>query len=108
MLRLKRRLDFLRVVRRGKRHVHAAAVLHLVPNQLSVNRVGFSVPGKIGNAVERNRIRRRFSEICRLSSHQLAPGHDFLLVARTGSKSMDYHQMEESLMALFGMAGVVR
>ena len=46
-------------------------------------RVGFTVTKKIGNAVQRNRIKRRFRAAAREVLPELAePGHDYVLIAR--------------------------
>ena len=46
-------------------------------------RFGFTASRKVGNAVERNRARRRLKELVRLAGNGLAaPGHDYVLVAR--------------------------
>jgi len=49
-------------------------------------RVGFTVTKKQGNAVERNRMRRRLREAVRLSAVATGvtfrPGHDYVVVAR--------------------------
>ena len=46
-------------------------------------RVGFTVTKKHGNAVERNRMRRRRKEAVRLSAgFAMKPGHDYVIVAR--------------------------
>ena len=46
-------------------------------------RLGFTVSKKVGNAVERNRVRRRLREIVRLSGTQnMKLGHDYVLVGR--------------------------
>ena len=48
-------------------------------------RVGFTITRKIGNAVVRNRIRRRFREVLRgLEPGVLRAGHDYVMVARPG------------------------
>ena len=83
--RLKTRADFLRAAR-GIRRVEGAVTLETcadpdpVPNRL---RVGFTASKKIGNAVTRNRAKRRL----RAAASQLLPllgraGHDYVLVAR--------------------------
>ncbi len=85
MERLKTRADFLRAAR-GIRRVEGAVTLETcadpdpVPNRL---RVGFTASKKIGNAVTRNRAKRRL----RAAASQLLPllgraGHDYVLVAR--------------------------
>lgn len=46
-------------------------------------RCGFTVTKKHGNAVERNRMRRRLKEAVRLSAgFAMQPGHDYVIVAR--------------------------
>ena len=85
MERLKKRADFLRAAR-GIRRVEGAITLEtcpapeLAPAHL---RVGFTASKKIGNAVVRNRAKRRL----RAAASQLLPllgrpGHDYVLVAR--------------------------
>lgn len=46
-------------------------------------RIGYTVTRKQGNAVERNRMRRRLREAIRLTEGvSFLPGHDYVLVAR--------------------------
>lgn len=48
-----------------------------------VPRVGFTVTKKVGNAVMRNRIRRRLREAVRNhAAGDMQPGHDYVIVAR--------------------------
>ena len=85
MERLKKRADFLRAAR-GIRRVEGAITLETCPApELSPRhlRVGFTASKKIGNAVTRNRAKRRL----RAAASQLLPllgraGHDYVLVAR--------------------------
>ncbi|OJT94911.1 MAG: ribonuclease P protein component [Alphaproteobacteria bacterium 65-7] len=84
MERLKTRADFLRAAR-GIRRVEGAVTLETcpVPDSRDAIRVGFTASKKIGNAVTRNRAKRRL----RAAASQLLPllgraGHDYVLVAR--------------------------
>ena len=80
--RLKKRAQFLRAAR-GKRVVKPAFVLQIHPRDDDRIGIGFTASRRIGNAVARNRARRRLREVARLHlpRHGLA-GHDHVLVAR--------------------------
>ena len=61
--RLKRRADFLRVASLGKKAAVGGVVLQALPRQdAEPTRLGFTVTRKVGNAVTRNRARRRLKE----------------------------------------------
>ena len=84
-LRLKARPLFLRAS--GGRKVHSALfTLQAVARpegEALVPRVGFTVTKKVGNAVERNRIKRRLREAVRIAPQLgLKPTHDYVIVAR--------------------------
>ena len=66
-----------------------------------MNRLGVTVSAKIGGAVQRNRIRRRFKEIYRLNEDTLSPGYDIIIVARGRSRSAEYKEIEASILSAF-------
>ena len=54
-------------------------------------RVGFTVTKKIGNAVVRNRMKRRFRALARdILPEQGIPGADHVLIGRAGGIERDY------------------
>jgi ribonuclease P protein component len=64
-------------------------------------RIGFTVSRHVGNAVERNRVRRRLREIVRLSTAagtgQLRPGHDYVLIGRRAALVAPFGEMMQEL-----------
>ena len=63
-----------------------------------VVRVGFTVSKKVGNAVVRNRVRRRLREIARqVMPDQARADLDYVLVGRQGALERDFGQMRQEL-----------
>ena len=94
MIRLKRRSDFLAAAK-GRRAVRRGFVLQArsrTDDPAGPPRFGFTVTKKVGNAVERNRIRRRLKELVRLSPPAFS-GHDFVLVGRRAALSVPFDKL---------------
>jgi ribonuclease P protein component len=82
--RLKSRPQFL-AVRTGEKRRGNFFLVEALDRALpeAEPRVGFTVTKKHGNAVERNRMRRRLKEAVRLhAGFAMQPGHDYVVVAR--------------------------
>ena len=59
-------------------------------------RVGFTVSKKVGNAVERNRVRRRLREVVRLSdTGRLLAGNDYVLIGRRAALDLSFVRLAE-------------
>ena len=104
--RLRRPRDFALVRREGRSWPGRLLVLAARPNGLDLNRFGFSVSKRVGNAVTRNRVKRRLREAARLSN--VIPGWDILLIARAGAGDSDYRELEGSMTNLLKRAKLLR
>ena len=87
MERLKQRADFLAAAAgakaSGARPAAAFVLQARERGDAAPSRFGFTVSKKVGNAVERNRVRRRLREIVRRSAAlPRAAGHDYVLIGR--------------------------
>ena len=96
---IRKRADFL-AANRGLRVARAGFVLLARPNGGQGKRFGITVTKKIGNAVVRNRMKRRFRELLRdaLPLEGLAD-HDHILIGRAGGVERDFAQLRTELSA---------
>lgn len=101
---IQKRADFL-AANRGLRVARPGFVLLAHPNQGKGTRYGITVTKKIGNAVVRNRMKRRFREILwELLPQQGLPDHDHILIGRAGGIERDFGQLREELTVALGRA----
>ncbi len=107
--RLKKRRDFLRAASRGKRAARPGLVLQAVAGEAGRVRVGFTVTKKVGNAVVRNRARRRLKEAVRLGLPATeVEGWDLVLIGRDGTGKRPFQRLIDDLRGALKQTGVVR
>ena len=96
---LTRRSDFL-AANRGLRIARPGFVLLARPNEGAGLRFGITVTKKIGNAVVRNRMKRRFRVLVRelVPQHGLSD-HDHVLIGREGGVERDFALLRAELLA---------
>ena len=100
---LGRNKQYTYVYRRGKSFPgYRMVLIYLKAREL---KVGFSVSSKVGNAVTRNRLRRRMKEDFRMLRPRLAPGK-YIFVARTAAASSDAAAMGREMFALLRKANL--
>jgi ribonuclease P protein component len=101
---IRNRSDFL-AANRGLRVARPGFVLLARPNDGRGKRYGITVTKKIGNAVVRNRMKRRFRELLRaaLPVEGLAD-HDHVLIGREGGIERDFGQLRAELSAALARA----
>ena len=83
---LSRSRDFQAVYRHGRAVSSRVLVLYAFPREEETGpaRLGIAVPKQVGNAVTRNRIKRRLREGWRAVAAELPAGRDYVLIVRPG------------------------
>lgn len=97
---LKSNRAFRRLYARGKQAVSPTLVLYIRKNKLGWNRLGITTSKKLGNAVTRNKVRRRIREIYRLHEEELRSGLDLVIVARVRGVHVSYWALDRDFMKL--------
>jgi ribonuclease P protein component len=105
LARLKTRADFLRVAATRRRAARPGLVLQLAARRATsdgsaVVRVGFTASRKVGNAVVRNRAKRRLrAAAAEVLGSGGRPGTDYVLIARAATGGRRYSDLIGDLAA---------
>ena len=98
--RLVRRAEYDAVYREGRRRSSREFTLFVRPNGLEISRFGWSIKKALGNAVRRNRIRRRLREIFRLHRREITPGWDIVVHPRTTVATAESSALAQEMLKL--------
>ena len=104
--RLRKGSEFAAVYHRGRPHRSDLLILRALRTDASTSRFGFTAAKTLGNAVLRNRLRRRLKEAAR--SLPVAGGWDLVINSRRGAASASYDQLRSQIRELLGRAGVLK
>lgn len=89
--RLKRRADFKHVQEQGKKHHSRHFLVLVLPRgDDGPPRIGVTVTRKVGNAVQRNRVKRLVREVFRRERARFPRGCDVVFIAKDGSPDLRY------------------
>ncbi|HEY4636336.1 MAG TPA: ribonuclease P protein component [Alphaproteobacteria bacterium] len=117
--RLRSRSDFLRVAAASHKCVRPGLILQAAPQPPHDHaahkephddpRVGFTVTRKVGNAVERNRARRRLRAAAReVLARDALPGHDYVIIGRRETLRRAYPDLLADLAGALRKLGAAR
>ena len=111
---LKRRADFLRIGRSGLKQVTPAFILQAAMTEPeSPRRIGFTASRKLGDAVTRNRAKRRLRAAAdeALKGFDLGAAFDYVLIGRAAVLDRDFEVIVrelQSAMTRLSRSGTVK
>jgi ribonuclease P protein component len=105
-LALTRRSQYLAVYETGKAFATNLVVIKIIPNDLDITRVGYSVTKEIGKATVRNHVKRLLKEIIRIL--EIKNGWDIVFIARRKITEADYHKLNEVIKGLLKRADLLK
>lgn len=103
---LKQNHEFRRLYSKGKSAVSPYFAIYCRKTKRPNSRLGITTGLKLGNAVKRNRARRRIRALYRTNEACLAPGYDIVVVARSRVIYGRYDQLDRSFLQLMGKLGI--
>ena len=100
MTRMKKRRDFLRVQKQGVKYIMPEFVMQACVKQKNAEStmIGFTASKKVGNAVQRNRAKRRMRALTQNHLPQLAHENlDYVMIARNTLPTAPWHKLVTDL-----------
>ncbi len=103
--KIKKSSDIQNLFRKGKKVSTNGAKLFFLPNDLSFNRIAFTLPRGYGNAVERNYSKRLSREAYRHVKKDIKSGYDMVLLVYRGSDTLS--SRNDQICFLYKKAGLL-
>jgi len=107
-VRVRSRADYLKIQRSGRKVGGRYFIILSMDNNLPASRFGITVSRKTGNAVNRNRIRRRIRELQRINRSSVIPGKDIVVIATREASGAHFKDMQTEYKDLIRRAGLAR
>lgn len=98
--RLKKKVQFNYIFRKGERKSAKHFALFVVKSKYPNYKIGYSISKKVGKAHERNLLKRRLREIVRVNS-LCQSGHNYILQAKIGASELNFKEIENELKRIF-------
>ena len=101
--RVKKDVDFRQIFDHKKNVANRCFIVYRLEREQDHFRVGLSVSKKLGNAVTRNRIKRRLRHVIMELSPQLV-SDDFVVIARKGVEDLTYEEIKINMIHVLSLA----
>jgi len=106
--RLRHRSDFDRVYAAGRKAWAQGFALFVAAGETERHRLGLTVSRRVGNAVVRNRVKRRFREVFRTHRERLPGCYDIVVNARTEVTEVPFAELAEAFVRAVQRASQAR
>ena len=104
--RLKKRSEFRQTERGGRRVAGRYLVVYGRLNDRACSRLGITASRRVGNAIRRNRWKRRIREVFRRNKESVPAGFDFVVIVKSKrtDEAPSFAQVRDELCELFQAA----
>lgn len=103
---VKKNEDYNRIIKNCKPYKYNDYIAYLEKNNDSIFHFGFSVGKKIGNAVTRNKYKRRIKNI--LDKLIFKNGFNCIIIVKKGILNKSFQEMESDLFELLNRMNIIK
>ncbi|NLB51442.1 MAG: ribonuclease P protein component [Syntrophomonadaceae bacterium] len=104
--RIRESKHYNNIYQNGKKYLGRYLVVFILKNDLGINRFGIVTSKKIGNAIVRNKAKRRLRAVVDNNRFNLEQGYDFVLVSRPLISKVNYIQIEKDFISVMRKTGI--
>lgn len=105
---IKTHRDFRLAYDHGKSFGNRNLILYIRKNGTRKSRIGFTISKKTGNAVTRNKIRRRLREITREYAPRIKDGYDLVFIVRRNVPTITFWQLRSAFNHILRISGMYK
>ena len=102
---VKNEREFDNIIRTGKCIKNKSFIIYYIPNNKPYNRYGVSVGKKLGNAVYRNKYKRKIIAIIEKKKKNYVNPKDYIIILRGSAEDKLYKELEEDYISLINSIG---
>jgi len=94
---VKNQYDFDRIIKKNDITKNTSFIIYKEKNNLPYSRFGISVGKKLGNAVYRNKMKRKIRDIIDKTNKQSIESNDYIIILRKMAQNAEYKKLKEDL-----------
>ncbi|MGO2082716.1 ribonuclease P protein component [Vagococcus sp.] len=107
--RIKREVDFQTIIKKKQSFANRNFVVYFNQNEQNTHfRVGISVGKKIGNAVNRNRVKRLIRQSLFELKDEIKPTHDIIIIARPNIVGLSFDEVKQNTRHVLNLANLIK
>ena len=97
--------DFDRIIKTGRRIKNKSFIIYSIENNLPYDRYGVSVGKKLGNAVYRNKYKRKIRAIIDNYKKLYINNRDYIIILKGSTNEKTYQELNRDFLSLMNHIG---
>ncbi len=106
--RLRKNMEFRKVYKVRKNFWNRNLILYIRKNGTEETRIGVTITRKVGNAVVRNKLKRRIKELNNAYIADLKSGYDIVVIPKKNAVDLPFKDLKSALKHIYKLSGVWR